>query len=157
MSKLRKRAREIIVPLVPRFIRERNLPDDETITRFVFHSKLLGKKGAKYGAFMDNRDPSELSVFKIANLISANKLKKIWSLAKYIRTDKPPKARCDLNVGVVKNLHDDTLELSLGLRVVTEPTTHCRHVNISDIPVEDAQRQLAAQALANKACTHLYK
>ena len=72
--------------------------DDDSIARYLFSSQNYSSNGVKHNAFMDKRNPCELSVFVKTGLSE----EKIWQLASEVRSDKAVKARADLSVQDVK-------------------------------------------------------
>ena len=124
---------------------ERQAYDTDKISRFIYSSRQYKNSGKiDHSVFMDTRDPSELSVFVTTDLQEGT----IWPLATIVRSDRAVRARADLKVRDVHNLHVPNRGF---LQVLIDGIPHPRHANIKNLPTEDAIRRAVAADLANQA------
>ncbi len=112
-------------------------PSDRT-TRYLYGRSQFTAGRVKYDAFRPPRDTDEVSVFITTGFNEA----KIWGISDSARTDKTPKARADLPVGVIESLK--------GLKVFKDDKPE-HHANIRGFPTDNAMQKLVAKDLANKA------
>ncbi len=117
---------------------------DDTITRYLYSRQNFSSHGVKANAFMDTRNPSELSVCVITGLSEPE----IWDIASVIRTDKAVKARADL---CVSDIHDIAIEQKSSLQVLIDGVPHPRHANIKFPPLQDSLRRAIAADLAERS------
>ena len=83
--------------------------DNEIATRFVNNKNKYSKskKRLKYNAFIDKRNPQEISIFCIKDLLEGQKNETIWNLAnKYVYSESisKVKARADIEVAETKKI-----------------------------------------------------
>jgi hypothetical protein len=126
-------------------LQEQLAGEAETVTRYLFSKQEFNAENVKANAFVDSRNPSELSVFVVTQLPDHD----IWLLAKAVRTDKLVKARADLHVA---DIHAIDSRTALGvLQVFIDGVPHPRHANIKHLPIESSMQRTIAAELANKA------
>lgn len=117
---------------------------DDSIARYLYSSQNFNSLGAKHNAFIDTRNPSELSVCVTTGLSEAE----IWEIASIIRIDKPVKARADLLVSTVQAISN---EQGKNLQVLIDGILHPRHANIKHLPLDKSKQRAVAADLANKS------
>lgn len=117
---------------------------DDTIARYLYSSQNFSSNGVKANAFIDTRNPSELSVCVTTGLSEPE----MWQIASIIRTDKAVKARADL---VVSEIHAVSVEQGSSLQVIIDGVPHPRHANIKFPPLQESVRRAIAAELANKS------
>jgi hypothetical protein len=117
---------------------------DDTITRYLYSRQNFGSHGVKANAFIDTRNPSELSVCVITGLSEFE----IWDIASVIRTDKAVKARADL---CVSDIQDISIKQKSFLQVLIDGVPHPRHANIKFPPLQESVRRAIAADLADRS------
>lgn len=117
---------------------------DDTVARYLYSSQNFSSNGVKANAFIDTRNPSELSVCVTTGLSEPE----IWQIASVIRTDKAVKARADLSVS---EIHGISIEQGSSLKVMVDGVPHPSHANIKFPPLQESVRRAIAAELANKS------
>jgi hypothetical protein len=116
----------------------------DSVARYIYTSQHFNNSGAKHSAFIDTRNPSELSVCVITDLPEVD----IWKIGTEIRPDRPVKARADLSVSNILNTSNGQGGF---LTVMIDGRPHPRHANIKNLPLEKSQQRVVATELANKS------
>lgn len=151
---IRWRLRSYIFRFVPSAVKIRHVAKDEIITRFVFDRDHFKKEKVRYPAFLDNRHPEELSVFRIRKLLINARYSNIWLLAKLINPVRTVKARADLVANEITALIHDEDQSSFDLIIETDIGFHPLHCNIKNYPLDQARRLSLAQRLEKLASSY---
>ena len=133
--------------------------DDEITTRYI--NSLSNKKYSterkklKYNVFMDKRNPAELSIYCILDLLKSGQNKKIWEIANQHIYNKPEaekvKARGDMKVSKIKEITDGSDQLA----VLIDGIPIANHGNIKFQPTNKEIEKIVALQLSDIAKTVL--
>ncbi len=123
---------------------EVNAKPTDIVARYLYDSKQFNSNDAKASAFLDKRNPSELSVCVTTDLSEPE----IWKIASILRSDKPVKARASLKVSKIYGI---ALEQGAALKVIIDGVPHPSHANIKFPPLQDSLRNTIAAELADKS------
>ena len=122
-----------------------NVPPDEKLTYFINSKSGFArtKKEVKAAAFyLTKKSPNELSIYRISSLTE----NQVWEIGKeYVESRIKIKARADFPASI---FYDNQFFREKNIKVISDPSPHELHANITPIPTNIEDRDEIFRELA---------